>query len=110
MVQVPQVAIAAEPVDLLMHEAATVDLTQESAFDLSLINGLDVQMPALSSALTLAIEDDHAMEEPTGHEIADELHSAMTAEEMAHQTPDDSDDGAASGPSVDDLCSQFEKL
>lgn len=87
---VPQVAIAAEPVDLLMHEAATVDLTQESAFDLSSINGLDVQMPALSSALTLAIEDDHAMEEPTGHEIADELENAS---EMAlGETMRDSED------------------
>ncbi|EED84016.1 predicted protein [Postia placenta Mad-698-R] len=76
IVQVSQVAIAVEPVDLLMHEAATVELTQESAFDLSSIDGLDVQMPALSSALTLATEDDHAMEEPTGHGIAEEPEKA----------------------------------
>ncbi|KAF9802611.1 hypothetical protein IEO21_09871 [Rhodonia placenta] len=76
MAPVPQVAIAAEPVDLLMHEATTVDLMQENAFDLSLIYGLDNQMPALSSTLTLATEDDHAMEEPTGHGIAEEPENA----------------------------------
>ncbi|EED83984.1 predicted protein [Postia placenta Mad-698-R] len=76
MAPVPQVAIAAEPVDLLMHEATTVDLMQKNAFNLSLIDGLDIQMPALSSTLTLATEDDHAMEEPTGHGIAEEPENA----------------------------------